>query len=180
MPMRLLLRRYDRFIDLCGQAPGYIVAGIALAIFVEVMARNLGFGVLRGVLEAVEYALVAMTFLGTTWLFRAQRHVRVEILVTILPESLRRVVETLVRLAVLVVTLAMAWASGQAALLAWDDGSVIRRMLTVPEWLPIGVTAFGFALLSLEALRQLVGDREPSRSEAEEAASPAGATDPAS
>lgn len=168
--MRSLLRRYDRFIDLCGQAPGYIVAWIALAVFAEVAARNLGLGALPGVFEAVEYSLVAMTFLGTTWLFRAQRHVRVEILVTILPDGLRRLVETATRLVVLAVTLAMTWAAGQAALLAWSDGSVIRRMLTVPEWLPIGVTAFGFALLALEALRQLLGDREETRSEAEQAA----------
>jgi TRAP-type C4-dicarboxylate transport system permease small subunit len=156
--MRAFLRRYDRLVDFCGAAPGYVVAGIAGAIFLEVMSRNLGLGVLRGVLEGVEYALVLMTFVGTTWLFRAQRHVRVEILVAVLPARARRAVAFVMRLVVLAIVLGMAWASAKAALLAWGDGSVIRRMLTVPEWLPIAVTFFGFALLCIEALRQLVRD----------------------
>ncbi len=158
--MAIILRWYDWFLAACGVVSGYMVALIAIAICAEVFSRNLGFGAIRGVLESVEYGLVLMTFAGTTAVFRAQRHIRVEILVVVLPPLGRLIVETVARLVVLAVVLGMTYATAKAALLAHGDGSTIRRFLTVPEWLPIALTLFGFALLCLEALRQLLTPRE--------------------
>ena len=154
--MRGFYRRFDRIVDLCGDVPGYLVALIAAVIFLDVASRNLGFGALGGVLEMVQYALVLLAFTGAVHVFRERRHIRVEVLVAMLPRRLRRGVELVARLVVLVVALAMTGAVTRAAALAWSDGSVIRRFLSVPEWIPLAIVALGFAMLTIEALRQVV------------------------
>ena len=91
--MRGFYRRFDRIVDLCGDVPGYLVALIAAVIFLDVASRNLGFGALGGVLEMVQYALVLLAFTGAVHVFRERRHIRVEVLVAMLPRRLRRGVE---------------------------------------------------------------------------------------
>ena len=150
-----MFRKFDQAIAVLGELPGYIIALIALGIGVDVVMRNAGFGSIPWMLEAVEYALFALTFTGTAYVLRRERHVRVEVFVELLPVSLRRIVEVSALLVVLVVTTALLVFSIRAVQVAHQDAAVIRQHFDVAEWIPLCVLPASFLLLLGEVLRRL-------------------------
>ena len=68
-------RAYHRLLDVLEYIPGLLIGLIAIAIGCDVALRNLGFIGLKGMLEIIEYALFALTFIGITQAMRRGAHV---------------------------------------------------------------------------------------------------------
>lgn len=129
---------------------------LAVALnFLNVVGRY-GFGVT--ILSADEwqiFIMVFMTFLGAAVVAWANQHLRMDVVVNLLPPPLRRLLR-IVELVVIVVLCAfVAWNSTYYA----DQMFVIGRvsdMARMPMWIPHSAVAVGFGLMAFITFLQLV------------------------
>ncbi|OGA66467.1 MAG: hypothetical protein A3G81_02090 [Betaproteobacteria bacterium RIFCSPLOWO2_12_FULL_65_14] len=124
----------------------------ALAITLDVIARNVGLGTLPWILEVSEYVLPLATFLAAPWLLRRNEHVRLDVLLTAFPRL--GVLANLVGLAVcgVLVVYGVRTILNSAA-----QGSMVFKSVVFPEWWLYAPVPLCFGLLSIEFLRRLAG-----------------------
>ena len=96
-----------------------------------------------------EYALVWITFLGAPWVLLQDRHVRIELLVDVLPRSVQRAFGIAVSVVAICACLVLAWKTGVAALQYIERDIMMARIWRVPRIYPYGVIPFGCALLTI-------------------------------
>lgn len=124
----------------------------ALAITLDVIARNVGLGTLPWILEVSEYVLPLATFLAAPWLLYRNEHVRLDVLLSAFPRL--GVLSNLVGLAVcgVLVVYGVRTILNSAA-----QGSMVFKSVVFPEWWLYAPVPLCFALLSIEFLRRLAG-----------------------
>lgn len=148
---------FDSVLMACAALAGIIFAATAAMISVNVVLRNLFGSPIYGLLDAVEYGLLVATFLGAPWVLWKRGHVTVDLITAALPDSLAAPLARLTSLIGLVTCVALVRYAGEAVLVSAQRGSMIRTAFTIPEWWVLAVAPLGFALLTLEFLRQTLG-----------------------
>ena len=141
-----------------------VFAAIAVLITLNVILRN-GFDTtIHGLLDAVEYGLLAATFLAAPWVLSKRAHVSIDLLTGALPGSVARPLARCVAATGAIVCAVFLYYALQAALVSAGRGSMIRTAFTIPEWWVLSVAPVSFALLSLEFLRQMIRPHAGGRS----------------
>jgi len=153
---RTVVAAYDRLIDLCAVLTALIVLLLTFGITLDVGVRTLGFGTIDWMLEASEYALLALTFLGAPWALREGAHVRVDIVLSALPTVLVRILELVVDALGTATSLVLLVWSCLATLSSARSHSMVYKLLVFPEWWLYALMAFSGALLSIEFARRLI------------------------
>ncbi len=136
---------------------GAILFGfITLAICAEVLLRY-GFNrPLAWVDEISEYALLWMTFLGTSWVLRQGGHVRVDILMQFFSPATLRKCGVLSAGAGILAALVLVVFGINATWTAFARGSFKSTGLDLPTWMVIIVIPLGGLLLLARFSRMLV------------------------
>jgi TRAP-type transport system small permease protein len=135
-------------------ALAFIVA--VLLNFTNVVGRYL-FGIsLLGSDEVQVFIMVGMTFLGAAVVTLRKQHLRMDVLVGLMPVRVRvllRIIEQLLlaTLAVFILTQSFFYARQMLRIGRTSD------MAGIPMWIPHGMVALGFGLILIVALRRLVG-----------------------
>ena len=175
--MALLIRGFDRLLDLCGLIAGLTLALIAVLMCVDIFGRNLPalFGLIHSekevaafslpwVTELSEYLIYFTAFLGAPWALRAGAHIRVDVVVAYLPRQSARVLEKITDLIGITISGALVVYGGLAVREAWINVMYVRKTWDVPEWLllsPILLSGtllfFGFLIRFLRS--DAVGSR---------------------
>jgi TRAP-type transport system small permease protein len=147
-----LLDRTARVVELA-LAVAFILA--VLLNFTNVIGRYL-FGIsLLGSDEVQVFIMVAMTFLGAAVVTRRGEHLRMDVLVRFMPETL----QFLLRIAEQILLLVLAgFVLSQSYFYASQMFSIGRAsdMAGVPMWIPHGSVALGFAMILLITAWRLV------------------------
>lgn len=165
-----------------------IVACAAMvAIAVLVLAQVLGRVIDRAAgllgLEPLGLAIPSLAemggflFVGAACLalpatLRAGGHIRVSLLLGLMPPGLARALGALVLLAALGLSGFAAWNSGTQALDSWQFGALSFGVVAMPLWIPQAVMTGGLVLLAValaDELLSLVRGAEPSFQRAERA-----------
>lgn len=159
--MTFLLRLYDRLLDALGMLAALLLAGAALLIAVEILLRGFSLGSLPWVIEAVEYTLLAVTFLAAPWVLRAGAHVRVDIVVENLRPRFRRIADAMANVIGLVVCAIIFYYGLKSAIGLYDSGTRIFKILVVKEWWLFALVPFSCSLMFIEFARRLIQGRSP-------------------
>ena len=159
----------DTFYEACGVIAGIFLASIAGVILYQVIGRNLGFGI-PGVDDLAALFLVASAFLALAPTLRAGGHIRVNLLLQYLPQSLRWLAELwcLSFGAALMgfltyFTIATAWGS-----FLYGDRAI--GQLPILLWIPQGGAALGLLALTIAFIDDIVAvlrRQKPSYADAE-------------
>ncbi len=147
---------YGRLLDGLAAFSGVLLFLVMLVICADVLLRNVALvpgvhGVPAGS-DLTEYGLYLMTMLAAPWLLRQGRHIRVDIVLRMIPKATAWYCEWVVDVVSFICCVVIAWYSAQAVLASHAAGNELIKMTTTPEWwslVPIPVT---FVLLSLEML----------------------------
>lgn len=130
-----------------------IFAFITLAICAEVVLRY-GFNrPLTWVVEISEYALLWMTFLGTSWVLRQGGHVRVDILLHFFSPAALRASGLISSGCGILASLVLVVFGSSATWAAMARGSFKSTGLDIPTWLVLVVIPLGGLLLLARFLR---------------------------
>lgn len=148
-------------------AYGRLLAGLALAgcavlllmmlvICADVFLRNVR--LVPGMLgvpwanEVTEYSLYFITMLTAPWLLRQGLHIRVDVLLRVIPRRLAWYCEWLVDTIALVCCGVIAYYGFKAVLSSQAIGGTVVKVLSVPEWWLLAPLPAAFTLLAIEVL----------------------------
>lgn len=139
----------------CGAGAGLTVGASMLLVCYDVIARNLGALSLPWIVEVTEYSLPLATLLAAPWLLHRFEHIRLDLLEQVLPAALKRHVDRIAALVVLLVSVTFVWYSIAVIRDSREIGALVMKSLVFPEWWLFVPVPVCFALLAGEAARRL-------------------------
>ena len=149
------IRLYDRLLDLFGMLTGAIGAFLAFGITADVLTRLARFGEIEWMLEASEYALFYLTFLGAPWALREGAHVRVDLLLSHVPAAAARKMEILADALGLLASAVLATWAVKVVVASYSAHSVVDKVLVFREWWLLAIVPVSCALLCIEFVRRI-------------------------
>lgn len=149
----------DRLFGRINLALGYVVAlsmGLfALSIALDLAMRRLGLGNMPWLYEVIEYVLYAGVFLAAPWVLREGAHVRVDLLVTALPEKAALLLEKFLNIAGAAVSLILCYYGWRAGVEAFIGNSRQFKTLVVHDSWLMAIFTVSLLLLAIEFLLRL-------------------------
>lgn len=140
---------------LAGIAAALLFAMVAM-ICADVFLRNVDIGLgIHGLSwsnEVSESILFLMTLLAAPWLLRQGAHIRVDIVLAVLPRRLAWYFEWVCDALAFVCCTIIALYGFQAAYASFRDGALSIKTLVMPEWWLIVPLPLSFTLLAIEVL----------------------------
>ncbi len=134
---------------------GLCLVGIAALVLVQIGGRLSGVFI-RGIDQIVGYLLAASTFLALAYTFATGGHVRVELVLEMLPAALRRRFELACLLGAAALVGYFAWHSVAMTWQSYVFKDVTVGLIAMPLWIPQSVMAVGLCILFLAVLDALV------------------------
>lgn len=142
-------------------AAALLLGALALLVTADVVARNVGWGTLPWILEVSEYCLPLATFLVAPWLLSRSEHVRVDVLLTMLPRRIARALERAADAAGVAVSAVFVVYGIRAIVSSAQQGSLVMKSIVFPEWWLFAPVPVSFAFLAVEFLRRLLRAGSP-------------------
>ena len=133
-----------------------VLGAMALAVTFDVLARNLGWGNTGWVVELTEYSLPMATLLVAPWLLHRNEHVRLDVLLTLIPRKISLLLERSADVLGILICAVFVWFS---VVLIFDSarlGSMVVKTLSIPEWWQYALIPLSFSLLAVEFVRRLL------------------------
>lgn len=140
---------FERLAAVLAAFAAVLILAMSFWITYDVLARNLFGWASPWAFDLSEYALVWMTFLGAPWVLLQDRHVRIEILVDVLPAKLQRLLGILVCLVALGVCAVLTWRTGIAAIEYFERNVMMPRIWRIPRVWPYCAVPIGCGLLTV-------------------------------
>ncbi len=154
--MSRISEQYGRFLAGLALAGCAVLLLMMLVICTDVFLRNVR--VVPGMLgvpwanEVTEYALYLITMLTAPWLLRQGMHIRVDVLLRVIPRRLAWYCEWAVDVMALTCCAVIAFYGVKAVLSSHAIGGTVVKVLSVPEWWLLAPLPAAFALLAVEVL----------------------------
>lgn len=127
-----------------------LVALMVAVICADVLVRNMRWGNLPWATEVAEYTLYLSTFLAAPWLLRQGAHVRMDIVLKVMPARMAWVLELVADAIAILTCVALTLASANSALASAKQGSLVFKIFVFPEWWLIAPASVLFGVLTLE------------------------------
>jgi TRAP-type transport system small permease protein len=148
--MTRLSHVFGRLFDALAVAAALILLAMVIVVTADIVLRNtvaMGFSWAN---EVSEYALYLMTLLTAPWLLRRGQHVRLDIILTLVPPRVAWLMEAvgdLLGFAVCVVLIRYGVAMTYDS---WRLGAITIKNLVFAEWWLLAPLPVTFALLAIE------------------------------
>lgn len=141
---------------LFGFVSGLLLVLITLGIVANIVSRALTGASIIWMLEAIEYALIAVTFLGTAWVLTEDKHTRVDILITSLGPRTAAMLTLIANVIGFVTMCVMTWFAAVAAIESKASHAFIYKYLEFPEWWIYAGIPFATGLVALVFLLRIL------------------------
>ena len=158
-----------RLFDLLAVVAALILLAMVILVTADIVLRNTVRTGFAWANEATEYALYLITLLTAPWLLRRGQHVRIDMMLVIVPPRLAWMLEALADLIGLAASLVLVWYGTVMTVQSARLGSLTIKNLVFPEWWLLAPLPLCFALLALEFVmrfRRLMGAPRMRRQEA--------------
>lgn len=166
----MLSRGHEALLKGLGLLAGTAFAMIAVLVTLNVILRGLGITNFPWLLEVSEYVLYIGTFLAAPWVLRLGAHVRVDLLIGVLPGTAARRVGIAADVLGLLLCLVLARHGWNVTADAFSRGDMMFKELVIPEWPLLAVIPFSALLLAIEFARRIrraaAGDDQSTGAEA--------------
>lgn len=161
--MLRLSRVVGRLLDLFAGLAALTLLGAVALVSADILLRNLARGGFPWANEVSEYALYLITLFAAPWLLRRGRHVRLDLLLTVVPRRVAWLMEAAADIVGLAVSLVLVRYGVAMAHDSWRLDSVTIKNLVFPEWWLLAPLPAFFALMAVEFVfrfhRLLAGPR---------------------
>jgi len=145
---------YGRLLSALALAGCAVLFAMMMVICLDVLLRNVrivpGWVGIAWANEATEYALYLITILVAPWLLRQGQHIRIDVVLRILPPRLAWVCEWACDLVALGCCVLMAYAAHQVTAGSMAKGFTVVKTLAFPEWWLLAPLQACFVLLAIE------------------------------
>ena len=161
--MTRLSAAFGRVLDALPVAAALVLFAMVAIVTADVVLRNsVGAGI-AWANEVSEYALYVMTLLTAPWLLRRGQHVRLDIVLTLVPARVAWLMEAMGDVLGFAVSIVLVRYGLVMTLDSWRLGAITIKNLVFPEWWLLALLPATFALLAVELVlrfdRLLKGER---------------------
>ena len=170
-------QRFGALIEALAVVASLLLLAMMLIICGDVFLRNVAVPVLPAGLawsnEISELMLYLLTMLAAPWLLREGRHIRVDIVLRVLPPKLAYACEWIADVLGLGCCAWMTWYGSAAAARSLAGGALSIKTLVMPEWWLLAPLPACFVLLAVEfafRMRRLAASEIGAREDAVSAA----------
>lgn len=156
--MGRLDRWYGKVLDVFALLACICIAAMVLVVCADVAVRAGRWGNIAWSPEVAEYLLYLSTFLAAPWLLREGQHIRMDMVLRALPAPVAWCVELVMDVLGAIVCSVLAIACIRSVLASAEQGSLVIKILIIPEWwvlLPAAVLLVVLAIEFLFRLRRL-------------------------
>jgi TRAP-type C4-dicarboxylate transport system permease small subunit len=139
-----------RLFDAFAMAAALTLLAMVIVVTADIVLRNT---VLRGFVwanEVSEYALYLMTLLTAPWLLRRGQHVRLDLILTVVPHRIAWLMEAAGDILGFIVCVVLIRYGTGMAYDSWRLGAITIKNLVFPEWWLLAPLPVTFALLAFE------------------------------
>jgi TRAP-type C4-dicarboxylate transport system permease small subunit len=141
---------FGRVFDALAVAAALILLAMVVVVTADIVLRNTTRGGFAWANEVSEYALYLMTLLTAPWLLRRGQHVRLDIILTLVPSRVAWLMEAAgdalgFCVSVVLVRYGFAMTADSARV-----GAITIKNLVFPEWWLLAPLPAAFALLAVE------------------------------
>jgi TRAP-type transport system small permease protein len=141
---------FGRVFDALAVAAALILLAMVVVVTADIVLRNTTRGGFAWANEVSEYALYLMTLLTAPWLLRRGQHVRLDIILTLVPPRVAWLMDAAgdalgFCVSVVLVRYGFAMTADSARL-----GAITIKNLVFPEWWLLAPLPAAFALLAIE------------------------------
>ena len=148
MTAAIVRRGFERVAAVLAAVAGGLILAMSLWITYDVLSRYFFDVASPWSFDLSEYSLVWITFLGAPWVLMQDRHVRIEILVDVLPVPAQRALGVAVSIVAIGVCVVLTWRTGIAAVEYFRNDIMMPRIWRIPRIWPYAVVPIGSALLA--------------------------------
>jgi TRAP-type C4-dicarboxylate transport system permease small subunit len=167
--MTRLSPAFGRLLDALAACAALMLLAMVVLTTGDILLRNLTRTGFVWANEVSEYALYLMTLLTAPWLLRRAQHVRLDLVLTIVPPRVAWLMEVVGDVLGLAVSLALVRYGFIMTHESWRLGSITIKTLVFPEWWLLAPLPVIFALIAVEfvfRLQRLLGGSRTRRTEA--------------
>jgi TRAP-type C4-dicarboxylate transport system permease small subunit len=150
--MLTLSRWYGHVLEAMMLLAGLLLLVMTFMIGADVVLRNIGAGGVAVSNELSEDILYLITLLTAPWLLRQGRHIRVDIVLRVLPPRVAWALEWLGDAIGIACCLYFVWYGAGVTVASYLNGSLSIKTLVTPEWWILAPLPIAFALLAVEFL----------------------------
>jgi TRAP-type C4-dicarboxylate transport system permease small subunit len=154
---------FGRLFEALASLGSAILLAIVALVSADILLRDVFGSGIAWADEVCEYALYVITVLTAPWLLRRAQHVRIDIILTLVPPLTAWLMEALGDLIGFAVCLALVRYGLTMAYDSWATGSTTIKNLIFPEWWLLSLLPLCFLLLAIEFLfrfhRLVTGER---------------------
>jgi len=141
---------FGRVFDAMMLAACLLLLFMTLLIGADVATRNLGVGGIAWSNEVSENILYLITLLSAPWLLRQGQHIRVDILLRVIPPRIGWLFEWVSDLIGLACSLYFVWYGCKVTVASYQAGAMTIKTLVTPEWWLLTVLPVAFLLVAIE------------------------------
>ncbi len=149
------MKPYYFLLKILAGAAALLLGAMALLVTLDVVARNVGLGSIAWVNEVSEYSLPVATLLVAPWLLQRNEHVRLDVLLVLLPKHVSKILERCADLMGIAICAVFVWYGVKLILDSARIDSMVVKTLAVPEWWQYALVPVCFFLLAVEFARRL-------------------------
>ena len=152
---RIVAYAYRTLLHACGLSAGLAIAALAVMITADVILRNLGITNFPWLLEISEYVIFIATFIAAPWVLHLGSHVRVDLLIVILPDRFAFAANAFADTLGLAASATLFWYGLRVTSDTFMRGDYLHKELVIPEWPLLAVIPASAALLAIEFARRV-------------------------
>jgi TRAP-type C4-dicarboxylate transport system permease small subunit len=153
---------FGRLFDLLALVAALMLLAMVVLVTADILLRDFAGGGFVWATEVSEYALYLITLLVAPWLLRRGQHIRVDLVLGLLPTRGAWLIEAASDTMGFAVSLIMVRYGWLMTYESWRLGSITIKNLIFPEWWLLAPLPVAFALLGVEFVfrfHRLMGER---------------------
>ncbi len=132
------------------------IVGMGALITIDVVMRSVGYGVVRGGVETVEYLMFLTALFAAPWVLRHNAHIRIDFLLENAPRPIALAFEVATNALGLVVVGIFIFYTARIGMQSADEARRIYKNFIFPEWWIYAAASLALAMLWVEFLRRIV------------------------
>ena len=148
--MNKLSTAFAKLLDVLAVAAAFVLLAMVVLVSADIILRNLTRTGFPWANEVSEYALYVITLLTAPWLLRRGQHVRIDLVLTLVPVRVAWVMEAVSDVLGFAVCLVMMRYGLKMTIDSAVMGSITIKNLVFPEWWLLWPLPLCFALLAAE------------------------------
>ena len=150
-----MARAYGALLTGLAAAAALLLGAAALAVTLDVIARNAGLGTVPWILEVSEYVLPVATFFVAPWLLYRNEHVRLDAVLLMVRKPVAKALERVTNAIGLAVCVVLVVYGVRTILNSAQQGAMVLKSVVFPEWWLYAPVPLCFSLLCIEFGRRL-------------------------